>query len=149
MVPLLMGVSKDKILRLDTATKKPKEELERKKVTNYAHTDKILKVNFRDKSFTVLTSEGKQIQDLIEGYTLKLREKQKQEQRDKEAAREKKMEKHLDPVLNVLKDKIKPKMDKAKRTLVNPGEMGLIDDPKFVSSQFDQLLLMYFCMQVA
>ena len=149
MVPLLMGVSKDKILRLDTATKKPKEELELKKVTNYACTDKILKVNFRDKSFTVLTSEGQKIQDLIEGYTLKLREKQKQEQRDKEAAREKKMEKNMDPVLNVLKDKIKPKMDKAKRTLVNPGEMGLIDDPKFVSSQFDQLLLMCFCMQVA
>ena len=149
MVPLLMGVSKDKILRLDTATKKPKEELELKKVTNYAHTDKILKVNFRDKSFTVLTSEGQQIQDLIEGYTLKLREKQKQEQRDKEAAREKKMEKHLDPVLTVLKDQIKPKMDKAKRTLVNPGEMGLIDDPKFVSLQFDQLLLMYLSMQVA
>ena len=44
--------------------------------------------------------------------------------------REKKMETHLDPVLDVLKDKIKPKMDKAKRTLVNPGEMGLTDDPK-------------------
>ena len=130
MVPLLMGVSKDKILRLDKDTKKPKEEMELKKVTNYACTDKILKVNFKDKSFTVLTSEGRQIQDLIEGYTLKLKERQKQEQRDKEAARDKKMEKHLDPVLNVLKDKIKPKMEKAKRALVSPGEMGLIDDPK-------------------
>ena len=87
MVPLLMGVSKDKILRLDTATKKPKEELELKKVTNYACTDKILKVNFRDKNFTVLTSEGQKIQDLIEGYTLKLKEKQEQEQREKEAVR--------------------------------------------------------------
>ena len=93
MVPLLMGVSKDKILRLDKDTKKPKEEMELKKVTNYACTDKILKVNFKDKSFTVLTSEGRQIQDLIEGYTLKLKERQKQEQRDKEAARDKKMEK--------------------------------------------------------
>merc|ERR1712130_3129 len=87
MVPLLMGVSKDKILRLDTTTKKPKEELELKKVTNYACTDKILKVNFRDKNFTVLTSEGQKIQDLIEGYTLKLKEKQEQAQREKEAVR--------------------------------------------------------------
>lgn len=130
MVPLLMGVSKDKILRLDTATKKPKEELELKKVTNYACTDKILKVNFRDKSFTVMTPEGQKIQDLIEEYTKRLREKQKQEQREKEQAREKKMEKNVDPVLNMLRDKIKPKMDNAKRTLVNPGELGLLDDPK-------------------
>ena len=40
------------------------------------------------------------------------------------------METHLDPVLDVLKDKIKPKMDKARRVLLNPGEMGLTDDPK-------------------
>ena len=64
--------------------------------------------------------------DLIEGYTLKLRERETEVGTE----REKKMETHLDPVLDVLKDKIKPKMDKARRVLVNPGEMGLTDDPK-------------------
>ena len=40
-----------KILRLDTATTTPKEELEQKKVTKYICTDRILKVNFRDSRF--------------------------------------------------------------------------------------------------
>ena len=130
MVPLLMGVSKDKILRLDTSTKKPKEELELRKVLNYACTDKILKVNFRDKAFTVQTSEGQKIQDLIEGYTLQLREKQKAEQKEKEQAREKKAEKSQDPIITVLKDKIKPKIDHSKRILNKPEELALTDDPK-------------------
>jgi hypothetical protein len=137
MVPLLMGITKDSILRLDFETKMPQETFQLSQVTKHAATDKILRVNFVKNSFTVSTPEGQKISDLIEGYAASLRERQRKEEEEYNRKRENssrlKREKDANKTPcypESLRNKIFADIDRATRLLTSSTPMGIIDDPK-------------------
>ena len=71
MVPLLLGITKDSILRLDYDTKETKETFLLTQVKRWAASSKIFSVDFgshKDKNFSVQTSEGEKISELVDGY---------------------------------------------------------------------------------
>ena len=136
MVPLLMGISKDSILRLDFDTKLPKETFHLKDVTKHAASDQILKVQFERNSFTVKTTEGKKISNLIEGYLERMQEEmiKDNEKRLKASVLKKdKVERKFvetSPILESLKNNIYPKLDKALHILSTPPTMDQNNDNK-------------------
>ena len=71
LVPLLLGVTKDSILRLDFDSKEVRESFSLTTVKRWVFNEKIFSVdfgNFKNKNFSVQTSEGQQIANLIAGY---------------------------------------------------------------------------------
>ena len=126
MVPLLMGISHDSILRLDIETKLPKETpFELSKVTKHGATDKILKVQFsRGKHFTVQTSEGDKISKLIDGYCAALVQKTTKKTIEKlEQVKEDKAKKISSAPGQIL--------NRAMAGLSSTESLGIIDDPKW------------------
>ena len=121
-----MGISHDSILRLDIETKLPKETpFELSKVTKHGATDKILKVQFsRGKHFTVQTSEGEKISQLIEGYCAALVQKNTKKTIEKlEQVKEEKAKK-ISPVPGQI-------LSRAIAGLSSTESLGIIDDPKW------------------
>lgn len=71
MVPLLLGIRKDAILRLDHETKETKDTFELTTVKRWAASDRIFSVDFgsnRQNNFTVQTTEGEKISTLVDGF---------------------------------------------------------------------------------
>ena len=71
MIPLLLGITKDSILRLDYDTKETMETFPLTHVKRWAASSKIFSVDFgshKEKNFSVQTSEGEKISDLVDGY---------------------------------------------------------------------------------
>ena len=71
LVPLLLGVTKDSILRLDFDSKEVRESFALTTVKRWVFNEKIFSVdfgNFKNKNFSVQTTEGQQIANLIAGY---------------------------------------------------------------------------------
>ena len=71
LVPLLLGVTKDSILRLDFDSKEVRESFPLTTVKRWVFNEKIFSVDFGDfknKNFSVQTTEGQQIANLIAGY---------------------------------------------------------------------------------
>lgn len=140
MVPLLMGISRDSILRLDFETKMPKETFQLSQVVKYASTDKIMKVDFEKGSFTVQTGEGKKICSLLHGYMESLRERLKKQEEDDRRRRqestrlkaEKEERKNLgpNPVLDSLKNGIQADIDRTKTILSSTAPLGLPENKK-------------------
>ena len=74
LVPLLLGISKDSILRLDCETKEVRESFHLTKVKRWVFDEKIFSVDFGEfhKSFSVQTTEGQKIANLVAGYVAKI-----------------------------------------------------------------------------
>ena len=74
MVPLLLGVTKDSILRLDCETKEVRESFPLTSVKRWVSDEKIFSVDFGDfhKSFSVQTTEGQRIANLVACYFAKI-----------------------------------------------------------------------------
>ena len=74
MVPLLLGVTKDSILRLDCETKEVRESFPLTSVKRWVSDEKIFSVDFGDfhKSFSVQTTEGQRIANLVARYVAKI-----------------------------------------------------------------------------
>ena len=74
LVPLLLGISKDSILRLDCETKEVRESFHLTKVKRWVFDEKIFSVDFGEfhKSFSVQTTEGQKIANLVAGYVTKI-----------------------------------------------------------------------------
>ena len=71
LVPLLLGITKDSILRLDCESKEVKDRFYLAKVQKWCSSPKIFAVDFgshEEKPLTVQTTEGERIAQLIEGY---------------------------------------------------------------------------------
>ena len=71
LVPLLLGVTKDSILRLDFDSKEVRESFPLTTIKRWVATEKIFSVDFGDfknKNFSVQTTEGQKIANLIAGY---------------------------------------------------------------------------------
>ena len=71
MVPLLLGISKASILRLDYDTKETIEAFPLTQIKRWAASSKIFSVDFgshKEKNFSVQTSEGEKISELVDGY---------------------------------------------------------------------------------
>ena len=77
MVPLLLGVTRESILRLDYNTKEIKESFPLTQIKRWAASDRIFSVDFgsfKEKNFSVQTTEGKKITELIAGYVKMIEE---------------------------------------------------------------------------
>ena len=77
LVPLLLGVTRESILRLDYNTKEIKESFPLTQIKRWAASDRIFSVDFgsfKEKNFSVQTTEGKKITELIAGYVKMIEE---------------------------------------------------------------------------
>ena len=75
LVPLLLGVTKDSILRLDFDSKEVRESFPLTTIKRWVATEKIFSVDFGDfknKNFSVQTTEGQKIANLVSGYVAKI-----------------------------------------------------------------------------
>ena len=70
MAPLLLGVSKQAIMRMDYNTKEVLEEFPMTSFKRWAANDKVFSIDFGkpDKNFYAQTTEGKKIKELVDGY---------------------------------------------------------------------------------
>ena len=80
LVPRLLGVSKDAILRLDENTKVTITEWPLKAIKRCAVSANVFLLKFEDNtsSYSVKTVEGQQIKELIQGYISIAAEKERQ-----------------------------------------------------------------------
>ena len=76
MVPLLLGIKKDSILRVNAETKEILESFPLSTVKRWAKTDKIFSVDLGDKqkNLSVETADGKKMSDLLDLYVKNLLE---------------------------------------------------------------------------
>ena len=75
MQPLLLGVSKEAILRLDYDTKETQSSFLLTEIKRYAASDKIFAIDLGagKKGFSVETTEGEKIKAIVDSYMDKIK----------------------------------------------------------------------------
>ena len=77
MVPLLLGIKNDSILRVNAESKEIIETCSLSTVKRWAKTEKIFSVDLGDKTLSVETADGKKLSDLLDLYVKNLQESKK------------------------------------------------------------------------
>ena len=77
MVPLLLGIKNDSILRVNAKSKEIIETFPLSTVKRWAKTEKIFSVDLGDKTLSVETADGKKLSELLDLYVKNLQESKK------------------------------------------------------------------------
>lgn len=77
MVPLLLGIKNDSILRVNAESKEIMETFPLSNVKRWAKTEKIFSVDLGDKTLSVETADGKKLSELLDLYVKNLQESKK------------------------------------------------------------------------